>query len=144
MFTEKQILLVKNSWSYVVTPIGIGAEAAGKVFFQRLFDVAPGVRNLFGDDIKFQARKLMNMVTLYVTRLHKLDEIMDEINSLALRHNLYGAETAHYQVVGECLLWTLEKVLGDKWNEETREAWTAVYGMLSDVMIKNQTGVVAV
>jgi hemoglobin-like flavoprotein len=143
MITEKQILLVKNSWSYVVSPISIGPEAAGKLFYQRLFEVAPAVKNLFHGDIKFQARKLMNMVTLIVTKLDKLDEIMDEVKSLAVRHNRYGAEPAHYQVVGECLLWTLEKGLGEKWNGETREAWTAVYGVLSDAMIKNQGGMMA-
>ena len=139
MITEKQILLVKNSWSY----LGIDAEAAGKLFYQRLFEVAPGVRNLFQGDIKFQARKLMNMVTLIVTKLHKLDEIMEEVRSLAVRHNRYGAEPAHYEVVGQCLLWTLEKGLGDKWNDETRDAWTAVYGVLANAMIKNQTAAVA-
>lgn len=138
MITEKQIVLVKNSWSYVVTD----TEAAGKLFYQRLFEVAPGVRNLFQGEIKFQARKLMNMVTLIVTKLHKLDEIMDEVKSLAVRHNRYGAEPAHYEVVGQCLLWTLEKGLGDKWNEETHQAWAAVYGVLSDAMIKNQTATV--
>jgi nitric oxide dioxygenase len=134
MITEKQIHLVQNSWSYVVTD----AEQAGKIFYGRLFEVAPAVRHLFHGDIKFQARKLMNMVTLIVTKLHKLDEIMDEVKSLAHRHNRYGAEPAHYQVVGECLLWTLEKGLGEKWNSETREAWTAVYGVLAKAMIKNQ------
>ena len=143
MITDKQIILVKTSWSLVATPIGIGAEAAGKIFYQRLFDVAPGVRNLFQGDMKFQARKLMNMVTLIVTRLHKLDDIMDEVRSLAVRHNRYGAEPAHYTVVGQCLLWTLEKGLGDKWNDETREAWVAVYGVLSDAMIKIQKEAVA-
>lgn len=139
MITQKQILLVQNSWTYVKTD----AEAAGKVFYQRLFDVAPEVRHLFQGEIKFQARKLMNMVTLIVTKLHKLDEIMDEVKSLALRHNRYGAEPAHYQVVGECLLWTLEKGLGDKWSEETRDAWASVYGVLANAMIKQQTASVA-
>ena len=83
------------------------------------------------------------MVTLIVTRLHVLDEMMDELKSLAHRHNRYGAEPAHYQVVGECLLWTLERVVGDKWNDETREAWATVYGVLANTMIKNQTATVA-
>ena len=143
MITEKQIDLVKNSWCYVVSPMGVGTETAGKLFYERLFEVAPGVRNLFQGDIKFQARKLMNMVTLIVTKLHKLDEIMDEVRSLAVRHNRYGAEPAHYEVVGQCLLWTLEKGLGDKWNDETQAAWTAVYGVLANAMIKNQTASVA-
>ena len=138
MITERQILLVKNSWC-----CAIDAEKAGKLFYGRLFEVAPDVQHLFPGDIKFQSRKLMNMVALIVTRLHKLDEIMEEVKSLARRHHRYGAEPAHYQVVGECLLWTLEKVLGDKWNDETREAWTAVYSVLSDAMIKNQTATMA-
>jgi nitric oxide dioxygenase len=138
MITDKQIFLVKNSWC-----CSTNAEKAGKLFYGRLFEVAPGMRHHFHDDIKFQARKLFNMVHLIVTRLHKLDEMMDELKSLAHRHNRYGAEPAHYQVVGECLLWTLEKVIGDKWNDETREAWAALYGELADAMIKNQTTTVA-
>ena len=133
MITEKQILLVKNSWC-----CSTNAEKAGKIFYGRLFEVAPGLRHHFQDDIKFQARKLFNMVHLIVTRLDRLDEMMDEFRSLASRHNRYGAEPAHYQVVGECLLWTLEKVVGDKWNDETREAWRAVYEELSNAMIKSQ------
>ena len=134
MITEKQILLVKNSWC-----CSTNAEKTGKLFYGRLFEVAPGMRHHFRNDIKFQARKLFNMVTLIVTKLHKLDEMKDELKSLAHRHIRYGAEPAHYQVVGECLLWTLEKVIGDKWNDETREAWRAVYEELSSYMIKSQT-----
>jgi nitric oxide dioxygenase len=123
--------------------MGIGAEAAGKIFYERLFEVAPEVKNLFQGDIRFQSRKLMNMVTLIVTKLDKLDEIMDDVKSLASRHSRYGAEPAHYKIVGECLLWTLEKGHGDKWNDELREAWAAVYGVLAEAMIKNQSGAIA-
>jgi hemoglobin-like flavoprotein len=132
--TEQQILLVKNSWSYVV----VQSEEAGQLFYQRLFEVAPAVRHLFKGDSKEQARKLMNMVTLIVTKLEKMDDIMNEIKLLAQRHAHYGAEPAHYLVVGECLLWTLEKGLGEKWNSETRQAWVTVYSTLSGAMIKNQ------
>lgn len=132
--TERQILLVKNSWSYVV----INAEEAGELFYSRLFEVAPAVRSMFKHDQKDQARKLMNMVTLMVANLQKLDDIMNGINLLAQRHGKYGAQPEHYKVVGECLLWTLEQGLGDKWNDELQEAWTAVYITLSSAMIKGQ------
>jgi len=139
MVTENQILLVKGSWSFIVmNPVG-----AGQLFYERLFEVAPGVRHLFKGDIKHQARKLINMVTLVVTKIDKLDDIIEEVKLLGQRHNRYGAEPAHYQVVGECLLWTLEKGLGDKWNDETREAWTKVYGILADAMIRNQSAAAA-
>jgi nitric oxide dioxygenase len=133
--TERQVLLVKNSWSHVV----LDSEKAGQLFYQRLFDVAPGIRHMFKSEPKEQARKLMNMVTLIVAKLEKLDDIMNDIKSLSQRHGKYGATPEHYQVVGACLLWTLEQGLDDKWNPETEEAWTAVYGLLSNAMIKNQT-----
>jgi hemoglobin-like flavoprotein len=133
--TEREILLVKNSWSFVVT----NSEEAGQLFYNRLFEVAPGLKHMFKGDPKHQARKLMNMVTLIVAKLQKLDEIMFEIKALAQRHGNYGAKPEHYAVVGECLLWTLEQGLGDKWTKETKEAWTKVYTILSNAMIQNQS-----
>jgi len=132
--TERQILLVKNSWSYIV----VDSEGAGQLFYNRLFEIAPGIKHMFTTDPKEQARKLMNMVTLIVTKLQKLDEILSEIKNLASRHGKYGAKPEHYAVVGECLLWTLEKGLGEKWNNETKEAWVKVYSVLAEAMITNQ------
>lgn len=132
--TERQILLVKNSWSYVV----VNSEEAGLLFYKRLFEVAPSVEHMFTTDKKEQARKLMSMVTLVVTKLQKLDDILNEVKMLAQRHGKYGAQPAHYKVVGECLLWTLAKGLGDRWDKETEQAWIAAYTILSDAMIKNQ------
>ena len=130
--TERQILLVKNSWSYVI----VNADEAGQLFYKHLFEVAPEVKPMFKGDIKEQARKLMNMVTYIVTKLQKLDEIIDEVRSLAQRHGKYGVKPHYYQIVGTSLLWTLKEGLGDKWNLETEEAWTTVYTFLADAMIK--------
>jgi len=132
--TERQILLVKNSWSYVI----VNADEAGQLFYKRLFEVAPEIKPMFKTDIKDQARKLMNMVTYIVTKLQKLDEIMAEVKSLAQRHGKYGVKPHYYQIVGSSLLWTLKEGLGDKWNTETEQAWTAVYTALADAMIKTQ------
>jgi hemoglobin-like flavoprotein len=37
--------------------------------------------------------------------------------------------------VGNALLWTLQKGLGDDWNEEVKIAWATCYKMLSDSML---------
>lgn len=132
--TDTQINLVKTSWSYVI----VQSDEAGQLFYQRLFEVAPSVKHLFKGDQKEQARKLMSMVTLIVAKLNKLEDVISEVKMLAQRHGKYGAEPAHYKVVGECLIWTLQKGLGNKWNKETEAAWIAVYGILADAMIKNQ------
>jgi hypothetical protein len=41
--TERQILLVKNSWSYVI----VNSDEAGQLFYKRLFEVAPEVKPMF-------------------------------------------------------------------------------------------------
>jgi nitric oxide dioxygenase len=116
----------------------VKSDEAGALFYSRLFEVAPGVRPLFKDDIKEQSKKLMSMVTYVVTKLDKLDTIIAEIKSLAQRHKKYGAIGAHYAVVGECLIFTLKKGLGDRWNPQTEAAWLAVYKILASAMIEGQ------
>lgn len=138
--TETQIQLVRNTWSYVI----VNADEAGELFYNRLFQVAPAVRPMFQGNQKEQARKLMNMVTLIVAKLDKLGDIMHEVKGLARRHNRYGAKPEHYDVVGDCLLWTLEKGLGDRWTTEVKTAWTAVYTLLANAMIEAQAEPAAV
>lgn len=132
--TNRQIQLVKDSWNYVA-PI---SDVAADLFYNRLFEVAPGVRPLFKGDIRQQGHKLMGMLSMIVSKLDSLEILLDEIKKLAQRHNKYGAHPAHYQVVGECLIWTLAKGLGEKWNKELEESWIAAYSILSGAMITNQ------
>lgn len=133
--TEAQIQLVKQSWSLVAT----NPEAAGKLFYNRLFEVAPGVRHMFKGEITEQSRKLMSMLAMVVSKLDKLDTLIDEVKMLAKRHDKYGARPEHYAVVGQCLIWTLNRGLGEKWNKETEEAWVMAYTVLSTAMIESQT-----
>ncbi|RAV99089.1 globin domain-containing protein [Pseudochryseolinea flava] len=137
--TERQILLVKNSWSYVI----VKSEEAGQLFYHRLFEIAPELKSLFKSEPKGQSRKLINMVTLMVSKLQKLDEIQGEIKSLATRHHKYGVDPAYYRIVGAAFLWTLQQGLKDKWNEELEEAWVDMYAVISNAMIKNQQAVAA-
>ncbi|MDW7691655.1 globin family protein [Flammeovirgaceae bacterium SG7u.111] len=132
--TESQIQLVKESWGKVV-PI---ATQAGEMFYGRLFEAAPQVKPMFSSDTKAQAIKLTSMLTYVVNKLDKLDEILSEVQQLAVRHTKYGIEPAHYAVVGECLIWTLEQGLGDAWNDELKKAWVTAYTILSGAMIEAQ------
>lgn len=132
--TINQIQLVQSSWEKV-KPI---ADEAGEYFYQQLFAAAPQVRPMFREDIRSQAIKLSAMLTYVVSRLDRLDTIMDDIRKLAVNHNRYGAQPAHYAVVGECLIATLKHGLGNDWNPELEDAWTTAYGILSGAMITAQ------
>jgi chemotaxis signal transduction protein/hemoglobin-like flavoprotein len=129
--TPEQIELVKSSWKQVL-PI---ADTAADLFYDRLFEVAPGVRGLFADDMAGQKKALLAMLGRVVASLDNLESIVPHVQDLGVRHVGYGAEPAHYAVVGETLLWTLEKGLGDEWNDELKNAWATAYGVLSSTMI---------
>jgi nitric oxide dioxygenase len=128
---EQQVALVQTTWEQVV-PI---ADTAAGLFYDRLFEVAPAVRPMFADDLTEQKQKLMQMITTVVRSLDRLDRVVPAIQALGRRHAEYGAEPAHYDVVGATLLWTLEQGLGEAWTDEAARAWAAAYGVLADTML---------
>src|SRR5262245_35514031 len=106
--TPDQIKLVQDSFAKIA-PI---SDRAADLFYGRLFSMAPQVRLLFPDDMAEQRRKLMATLAVVVNGLGQFDTILPAASALAKRHVGYGAEPAHYSVVGEALLWTLERGLG--------------------------------
>jgi hemoglobin-like flavoprotein len=128
--TPQQISLIQNSWAAVV-PI---QDTAAGLFYQRLFTLDPAIRLMFKGDMQSQGKKLMQALNFIVNSLTKLDELVPVAQDLARRHVSYGVEAQHYDKVGAALLWTLEQGLGSAFTDETKEAWAAAYGTLSQVM----------
>jgi hemoglobin-like flavoprotein len=130
--TEQEVALIKNSWSLLqnTEPVVIG-----QIFYKKLFEEAPSVEPLFTSSREEQAKKLISTLAVVVAQLDKLDELTPAIEQLAIRHVSYGAKPAHYDVVGSCLLWTLEHLLKDSWTPELADAWTKCYTILAGKMI---------
>ena len=134
--TTKNIELVKSSWALVAT---IEMETVGGLFYNRLFEVMPEVKPMFSrSSIPEQSKKLLSMLAYVISKLDKLEEILDEVAKLARRHTQYGVRDEHYAAVGTALLWTLEQGLGEHWNEELKTAWTEVYTTLANAMMAVQ------
>jgi len=131
--TEDQILVVKKTWKIFreIDPVLIG-----DVFYSKLFVDLPEVKHLFKIPRAEQSKKLVEMISVIVGRLDRLDELTEEIKQLAIRHVGYGVKVAHYKAVGEALLWTLRQGMGRDWNKEVESAWQACYKILSDTMIR--------
>ena len=128
---ETQIALVQKSFAQVAPRAGEAAE----MFYERLFEIAPGVRSLFKGDMADQGGKLMTTLGVVVKGLRDLDKIVPVAQELAKQHVGYGVTAEHYQPVGEALLHTLKTALGDGFDAETEAAWQAAYQTLSGVMI---------
>ncbi|MEO9527467.1 MULTISPECIES: globin family protein [Alphaproteobacteria] len=129
--TPDQIQLVQTSFAKVV-PI---ADDAATLFYSRLFEIAPEVKPLFRSDLGNQGRKLMTTLGVVVNGLSNLETVLPAAEALAVKHVGYGVTAEHYKPVGEALVWTLGKGLGDAFTEDTRRAWLAAYSALSGVMI---------
>jgi hemoglobin-like flavoprotein len=128
--TPRQIELVRSSFA-IVAPI---ADVAATIFYRRLFDLDPALRDLFPADLTAQRRNLMQTLTVVVRGLDRLDQIVPAVEALGRRHTGYGVRSEHFETVGAALLETLEEGLGDVFTSETRDAWAAAYGLLAGVM----------
>lgn len=134
--TDRQRELVQTTWAQV-EPI---SETAGMMFYGRLFELDPDVRPLFQTDMQEQSRKLVQMITVAVTGLNRLEQIVPSVRALGRRHADYGVRKEHYETVGAALLWTLDQGLGDDFTPEVREAWTETYALLAGVMKEAANG----
>ena len=130
MLTAAQKTLVQTSFATIV-PI---ADDAAALFYQRLFELDPSLQAMFRGSMLEQRKKLMQMLTAAVKGLDRLEQLVPVVRDLGRRHATYGVAEAHYDTVGAALLWTLEMGLGAAFTAETREAWTAVYGLLATTM----------
>jgi hemoglobin-like flavoprotein len=128
--TPRQKELVQTTWSKVV-PI---SDTAAGLFYGKLFELDPALRPMFSSDIKEQGKKLTTMITVAVRGLDDLTTLVPAVQALGRRHAGYGVKDEHYAIVAAALLWTLEKGLGNDWNNEVRDAWVVVYTILADTM----------
>ena len=124
--------LVQNSWAEV-TPI---ASQAAALFYSNLFTLDPSLKILFQGDMEEQGKRLMEMIGTAVQKLNNLETVVPVLQSLGKRHVRYGVQEEHYKTVGTALLTTLSQGLGENFTPPVKEAWTLVYGVMADVMIK--------
>ena len=140
--TNDQIKLVQESFRQVA-PI---AETAAQLFYARLFELDPGLELLFKGNLTEQGRKLMQMIGLAVNSLDRMEQLLPVVRSLGARHVGYGVRDKDYDTVGQALLWTLQKGLGEAFTPDVEAAWRNVYATLASAMqsgAETQAGAVA-
>ncbi|KAJ1474763.1 globin-like protein [Baffinella frigidus] len=137
---DKTRLLVEESWGVVEQDL----EATGVAFFLKIFEIAPAALQLFSfkDEtpleesagLKLHATLVMRTVGTAVAGLKDIQSLVPTLLQLAERHSDFNVLPEHFPVVGEALLWTLEKGLGFKWTPEVKVAWESVWGTIVSVM----------
>lgn len=128
--TPAQIEIVQSTFKKVM-PI---AEIAADLFHARLFELDPKLKPMFRGDMKRQGMMLMSMLATAVRGLPQPEALVPVVKGLGRRHLAYGVKDEHFATVGQALIDTLAKGLGNDFTPDARDAWLAAYSLLSTVM----------
>jgi hemoglobin-like flavoprotein len=130
--TTVQIVLIKKTWKIFRS---VNPNTIGDLFYSKLFAGNPALRKIFPANMQQQHQNLVDTLNTLIIRLDKLQELNEELEAIAKQHVQYGVRPAHYKMAGIALLWTLQKGLGEDWNEEVENAWWNCYNTLTGYII---------
>ncbi len=122
--------LVRATWAKAAA---VHVDMA-RLFYGRLFKIAPETRKLFKSDIEQQGRKLVATLGFVIDHLSDEAALAPAARDLAIRHLTYNVEKEHYAAVGQALLWTFEELLGPEYTPDVAAAWTDIYSQIENIM----------
>ncbi|CAE7442653.1 ngb2 [Symbiodinium microadriaticum] len=146
----RDIELVQQTFARVAM---LGSNTIGRILFMNIFKIAPGAVELFpfakgdahmwrpGSPLEVHALKVVETVATAVSLLKDLDTLVPVLQSLGLKHVGYGVEKAHYDVVGQALIATLEVALSRHFTEPVKNAYLKVWTIVRDTMISDNYAV---
>jgi nitric oxide dioxygenase len=136
----------------MMTTIPNYEDIAGELLFWKIFTLAPHVHGMFRFAKNYKpmshelfasrrfndhARGVIAAVNTAVSMLSPdLDPLVGILHKLGRIHGQYGALPAHYAVVGQAFIETLQEVMGDKFTNEVKTCWARVYDLISMAMIE--------
>jgi len=132
VLSRQQVELIRKSFRHVSRH----GDVAALVFYQKLFELDPGLRPLFTTDIKEQSRKLTDMLASAVGMLDEPEKLLPTLEALGARHVNYGVREEHYATVGKALVAMLDMVLKEKLTADVRSAWLALYTIMAETMLR--------
>jgi nitric oxide dioxygenase len=125
-----QVDLIRDSFVQML----VDSERTARIFYDRLFELAPETRPLFRNDMAEQGRLLVDALARIVTGLSRLEAMLPALRKLAKGHVAYGVEERHYALVGDALLHVVAIYGGP--NPATIEAWMVAYDRVAGAMIE--------
>ncbi len=132
---SRQKALIRDSWEKLRPSV----DRAAELFYTRLFEEDPALRELFSGDVTAQGKRLMTMLGTAVYQLDELEAMTPMLYELGQRHVNYGVRAQHYETFRDALMWTLQNVLGADFYPEVQEAWGAFFDFLSHAMAVGPT-----
>lgn len=110
------------------------SKAFGDVFFPRLFEVAPDLKDVFTDPAAM-AQQLGETLPLLFRSMNRLHDTLNTMQELGVTYMKAGLKLEHYQPFVSSLLWTFRTMLGEEvFNEDVAKAYVAVLARICGIM----------
>jgi len=103
--------------------------------YRRLFEMSPGARVLFRDDMESQGQMLSHMLQFLVYAMSRPETLMLGLQDLGRRHDRYGVASEHYPAFRLAFLDSARAVLGEKYTPQVEKAWTDTIEMIIRSML---------
>jgi hemoglobin-like flavoprotein len=123
--------ILRTTWA---TAAGYGDRFTA-TFYAGLFLRHPELRDLFGTDMADQRKKLAETLDLVVAGADNIEAVVPRLRKLGRMHRRFGVTPEMYPAVGEALLATFARFLGDEWTAEAADTWGAAYTVVAGVMV---------
>ncbi|RIV49083.1 hypothetical protein D2V93_14840 [Flagellimonas taeanensis] len=109
-------------------------ERFAKIFYDKVFALAPFVRALFRNNMTDQGRLLTHMLGGIVYSLSRPEHLKRGLEKLGQSHVHYGVKEEYYPVVKQSMIETIDEVLGQNKTSRTLEAWNTALDFVIDTM----------
>lgn len=129
--TDEDIAMVRESFAHLHRH----RDATTKLFYDRLFEIAPDVRRLFKDELTAQRHKLIEFLAVAMATLRDPAGLSLLLRKLGRMHSGLGVEERHFDDLRGALFWTLKTSLGTAFTPSLDRAWASLYEIMSREMI---------
>lgn len=132
MLDQKTIDVVKATLP-AVAQLGPKLTAA---FYEKMLGNYPELKNIFNmthQQTGSQREALFNAIAAYASNIENPGVLKDAITKIAHKHCSLGVTPEQYDIVGKCLLETIDDLLHP--GDEVLQAWGNAYMFLKDVFI---------
>ena len=128
--TSEQVKLVRQSFK----TLRDGSERTVALFYGCLFDLNPGLEDLFSRDVSKKGEHLISVLSFAVGNLDQSERLTSAVEAMRLRLEDYRFDDFDYRTISQALIWTLGRALGPSFTPEVRSAWTAAYNLFSGLL----------
>mmetsp|Transcript_32343 Transcript_32343/g.82414 ORF Transcript_32343/g.82414 Transcript_32343/m.82414 type:complete len:1373 (-) Transcript_32343:196-4314(-) len=131
---SNEATILSQSWDMAMD--NCPGNEFGEMFFDVLFELAPNMGTLFNKPKQILSVKFCEMIATLVSFNNDPVRLAQQSIWLGMRHVKYGARAQHQQVIGQVVITTLERAVGDEWTAEMDHAWTELWQESCSAMLK--------